>query len=193
MNFGQYRPRDKSPILNKPSLVANEPILRAKDVWGTIQDNANEIGVLTFTNPSDISAVMMNIRIRASIIYSCTGTPTLTFRLRVGDGTVSLAQDKGAEIQTTCRNNASGEVMQVVLEAVKEGAVISGGASFAVVSSPGVSATVWGGTSVFDTAISTATIKRIQMSVQWSAQNPANSATIRAGVLEVLYPGLTGV
>jgi len=158
-------------------------LLLSQATGSTQADTALESNLYHYQAPASLYAPRAVLRVAALVRYSCTGTPTLRFRLRTGEvGGLDLA----ADVTTTCRNNAAAENMNLNFVTVLDTSEWDSAACTVVVWTAGTAVT-YAGLQV-QTALTQPEFTHINLTCQWGVADPLNSVTAKAISLEVLYP-----
>jgi len=158
-------------------------LLLSQETGSTQGDTIAESNLYHYQAPASLYAPRVVLRVAALVRYSCTGTPTLRFRLRTGEiGGLDLA----ADVTTTCRNNASGENMNLNFVTVLSTSVWDSAACTVAVWTTGT-AVMYAGVQV-QTGLTQPEFTHINLTCQWGVADPLNSCTAKAIALELLYP-----
>jgi hypothetical protein len=147
--------------------------------------NADSTALANFTTPPqafDKSYVIkanylkpgQALRLRSAGRYSVTGTPTLTIALRIGGQTVATA----GEVTNSGFTNASWTMNgQVTFRTVGAAATVARATDMQVLGANGAGSNL---------TMNTTTDLTVDVTVQWSVANPANTATMTQFLIEVI-------
>ena len=164
----------------KHSIIASSAAI-ANSAAETAFDQTLSLGA------NDLNQVGALLRIRASGIYSVTGTPTITLKFRI-DGT-GVDGEVLAELQLTAPSGVSNFGWALESSSIVRalGTAITLKNGFAIGGLNGVDAR----TAVKTTAVSidSQAPHTIYGTVQFGAADPANTITLETFTAEVLYPG----
>jgi len=148
---------------------------------------ANSSAELAFARSFTVPAYVMHlqgttVRIRCSGRYTTSGTPTLTFLIKIG--TVNIGQ-----FILTAANNAAGFAFACEVD-FTVGVLGTGGSAFR-----GFAMGVFSGTPVVGNAtgggfsLNTITVNTITCAAQWGTASPSNSIILDAFAIEIEHPG----
>lgn len=166
----------------KINLGSSGSIANATSSGTTVANSTTETVIATFSLPANDMIVGATYEVTVWGIASVTGTPTLTFRGRVGgvagtsNGTVPATASTGvankvwrATYRVVCLTTGAGGTFHANLE-VAEGVSVAG-------SNPSVCAVRMDGNS--NVAVDTTATKDIVITAQWSAASASNTLTAK--------------
>lgn len=145
----------------------------------------------TYTVPANsIDRAGTVLRIRASGIYSTTGTPTLTLFLRIA--TVIIAHSGGVTTPADATNKTWSYSADIVARSVGVSGSMQRGFAFSVLDNTAGTALVSGnqqGSGTF--TLDTTAAETVDVVAQWGTASTSNTVTLETLEVEVLYPSAT--
>lgn len=165
-----------------------------KGVGGsTVSNTVDETMLMRYNSPGSIKAGVMAIRVSGHLVYSCTGTPNITIRVKTGSVTAGDV-DQVSEVTFTGENNASSKVTHYSLGGVVDGTNWVPTSSTAINQISAIGGAAFAGNGAI-TLITEPNMTRVAITIQWSAADPANTITGNGTIIELMYPvnGVAGI